>query len=138
MQRGKQPNLGQWTAPGGKLETDEAPPECARRELLEETGIQIKDGDQLVLRAIISETGPQNWLMFVYLVELDQQQPQPPLIECKEGRLAWVEMSQVMRLNIPAGDTIFYPRIIQSSSPVYEVKFVYDQNEKLIETYNFS
>ena len=29
MHRRKQPNLGQWTAPGGKVELHESPTECA-------------------------------------------------------------------------------------------------------------
>lgn len=33
---------GTWTMPGGKLDFMETPEECARRELLEETGIKAK------------------------------------------------------------------------------------------------
>jgi 8-oxo-dGTP pyrophosphatase MutT (NUDIX family) len=37
----KHPKLGKWLPPGGHLEPDETPPEAARREVKEETGLDI-------------------------------------------------------------------------------------------------
>jgi 8-oxo-dGTP diphosphatase len=34
-------SVGKWNAPGGKSEPGEAPEECARREVLEETGLRV-------------------------------------------------------------------------------------------------
>lgn len=34
-------SLGKWNAPGGKSEPGEEPEECARREVLEETGLRV-------------------------------------------------------------------------------------------------
>jgi 8-oxo-dGTP diphosphatase len=34
-------SVGKWNAPGGKFEPGEAPEECARREVLEETGLRV-------------------------------------------------------------------------------------------------
>lgn len=36
------PKHGKWLPPGGHLEENETPPECARREVLEETGLHIE------------------------------------------------------------------------------------------------
>jgi ADP-ribose pyrophosphatase YjhB (NUDIX family) len=38
--RGKPPRLGSWSLPGGAQHLGEAAQDCARRELLEETGIE--------------------------------------------------------------------------------------------------
>lgn len=34
-------SVGKWNAPGGKSEPGESPEECARREVLEETGLRV-------------------------------------------------------------------------------------------------
>ena len=90
MQRRKEPNLGQWTAPGGKIELDESPAECAVRELREETGLIVQGRPEL--RVIATETSPLpdwQWLMFIYLVTDFSGQPG----DCAEGDLAWTSRS---------------------------------------------
>jgi 8-oxo-dGTP diphosphatase len=34
-------SVGKWNAPGGKMEPGESPEQCARREVLEETGLRV-------------------------------------------------------------------------------------------------
>jgi len=36
-------SVGKWNAPGGKSEPGESPEECARREVLEETGLRVSE-----------------------------------------------------------------------------------------------
>lgn len=43
IQRGKQPNLGAWSLPGGAQELGETIETAARRELEEETGLEVGD-----------------------------------------------------------------------------------------------
>jgi 8-oxo-dGTP diphosphatase len=42
VKRGKRPFLGQWSIPGGGLHYGEAIEDCARREVREETGVEIR------------------------------------------------------------------------------------------------
>lgn len=43
IQRGNEPYKGCWAFPGGFMNIDETTATCARRELLEETGLIVKD-----------------------------------------------------------------------------------------------
>ena len=51
--RVKDPNKGLWVAPGGKLEPDESPAECAIREMREESGLELRE---LSLRGIMTRS----------------------------------------------------------------------------------
>jgi 8-oxo-dGTP diphosphatase len=42
IRRGREPLLGEWSIPGGMLELGETLEEAAARELLEETGLQVR------------------------------------------------------------------------------------------------
>jgi 8-oxo-dGTP diphosphatase len=129
MLRRKDPNLGLWTAPGGKLVQGENPQACALRELREETGLDCQDA---VLRGIITELSPlehYQWIMFVYVAP---RATGKAASAHREGDLAWVAVGQVIRLPIPQADAIFFPRIIDLAGPVYEARYTYDGQLKLV------
>ncbi len=47
VQRGHEPQLGRWSVPGGRVEPGETLQEAAAREAYEETGLEVRIGDEL-------------------------------------------------------------------------------------------
>ncbi len=128
MYRHKEPNLGLWVAPGGKIDAHETPRECALRELREETGLEATDPR---LRAIVTELSPRpdwQWMMFIYRVDVPHNAIEGDL---REGRLQWFATEAVLDLAIPQADAIFYPFVI-GDGPAVELKFEYDADLKLV------
>ena len=129
MLRNKDPNLGLWVGPGGKLEPGESPYDCAKRELYEETGLEV---DELYFRGLITEISPRpdwQWLMFLYVAT----EFSGSIVEDKrEGRLSWCALSEVMQLPIPEADKVFFQKVIHINMPFYQAKFIYDSDLCLV------
>lgn len=47
VRRGREPALGSWSLPGGRIEAGESPAEAAAREVAEETGLVVEIGELL-------------------------------------------------------------------------------------------
>ncbi len=130
MHRAKEPNRNLWTAPGGKLEAGEAPDACARREILEEAGIQAR---QMQLRGLLTLTSPRAdwaWLLFAYVVTGFEQTGVP---DPREGRLEWWAMEVVPSLPMPQADRVFLPEILDLQASLYEATFRYNASLDLVE-----
>ncbi len=57
VRRGKPPNVGSWTLPGGAQELNETVEQAARRELMEETGVEV---GPLHLAAVVDNIRPDD------------------------------------------------------------------------------
>ncbi|MGF1503541.1 MAG: NUDIX domain-containing protein [Anaerolineae bacterium] len=128
MKRRKQPNLGLWVAPGGKIEENESPVECAARELSEETGLTA---GRLALRGIITEWSPRTdwrWLMFVYTAHGLSGSLVP---DEREGEIRWWPLAEVPSLPMPEADQVFVPHVLNPDGGLYQARFVYDSNLKV-------
>ena len=121
--RVKDPNKGLWVAPGGKLEPDESPAECAIREMREESGLAVSE---LSLRGIMTEVSPRpdyQWLTFIFAATRwsGDVAPAPGV-----GEFRWVRAADVFALEIPPTDRIFFARVLRLADPPFQLKFTYD------------
>jgi mutator protein MutT len=59
IRRGQEPMKGRWSVPGGLLELGETLAEGLRREVREETGLEVEPGDLIELLDRIQREGPR-------------------------------------------------------------------------------
>ncbi len=105
LQRNKSPNRGLWSPIGGKLEmeTGESPHQCAARETLEETGLEVGVAD-LHLFCMIAERayeGKNHWLMFLFECKKPIAALPPSM---GEGAFAFHSRDAIDTLPIPETD----------------------------------
>jgi tRNA(Arg) A34 adenosine deaminase TadA/ADP-ribose pyrophosphatase YjhB (NUDIX family) len=105
LERRKEPNLGLWSPPGGKLDTGsgESPYACACREAEEELGLVLEPGD-LHLTGIVSEHGYEgaaHWLMFLFEIKPRLTRRPDPI---REGMFAFFTATELGTLAMPETD----------------------------------
>jgi len=133
MHRNKEPNFGLWTAPGGKVELGESPHDTARREMAEETGLEIEVRD-LCMRGFCTEVSslPEwQWFLFIFVTTRFQGTLKA---DRREGNLAWISLEEYFTtLPIPQADAIFAPRVLTMNEGYFQAKFVYNERLELVE-----
>jgi 8-oxo-dGTP diphosphatase len=110
---------GKWNGLGGKFEAGETPEECVRREALEESGLIIQNPRLHGLLMFPNFKG-DDWYVFVFTASEFSGE----FIDSPEGRLEWIEDSQLSSLNLWESDHIFFPWI--QSGEFFSAKFDYD------------
>ncbi len=94
-EKGKNDSVLKWAFPGGKQKYSESREECVRREILDETGYDIKPVHQISLRV-----HPQFLITIVYhLCSLNSPEP---IVEPSEphevAEIKWIEISKIRSL----------------------------------------
>jgi len=113
-------NRDKWIGVGGKFEEGESPEECARREILEETGLTP---GRLCYRGIVtfvSDRWPTEHMHLFLARDLSGEQ-----IVCDEGELAWVDKRELPKLNQWEGDRIFLG-LLEEERPFFSLKLEYE------------
>lgn len=119
LHRRKNPNKDMFSPIGGKLDivSGESPAQCARREIMEEAGIDVPI-ERLHLIGLVSEAayeGHGHWLMFVYRV-LGPVWVEPR--DMNEGRLEWHTPEEIATLPVPDSDRdVLWPLINKADPP---------------------
>lgn len=123
IHRRRPPNQHLYSPIGGKLdvETGESPTQCARREIMEEAGIEVPI-ERLRLKGMISETafeGAGHWLIFWYRVEGAVEVAEQDI---PEGRLEWRSPDEIGSLPVPDTDRrILWPLVIEHENGFFAV-----------------
>ena len=111
---------GKWNGLGGKLEADESPLTAAQRELAEESGLALEEsqfkGLGVLSFPLFKPKKKEDWLVYVFRVDLPSNDSSPVYQENPEGELHWILESQVMNLSLWPGDEYFLPLMMQKQS----------------------
>ena len=114
-------NHNKWVGIGGKFEFGETPYDCARREILEETGLVP---DTLFYRGIITFVSDRYGTEYMHLFTCNSFSG--ALKEnCNEGELVWINKNEIYELPIWEGDKIFF-RLIDKEEKFFSLKLVYE------------
>jgi 8-oxo-dGTP diphosphatase len=112
-------HAGKWNGLGGKLEPGESPEECVIREVLEESGLRIRNPRLHGFLTFPGFANDEDWYAFVFSASEFEGQ----LIDSQEGNLAWINDEQLFELPLWEGDFIFLPWLNQDN--FFSGKFVY-------------
>jgi 8-oxo-dGTP diphosphatase len=125
LHRTKEPHKGKYIPIGGRLEPFETPIEAAKREIKEETGFNVKD---LKFCGIMVETSPVkfNWVNFIYLGNINFSKP----VSCKEGRLEWIKISNILNIPTPTTDRYIYQYILKNKNFMFNA--IYNKKIELL------
>lgn len=119
---------GMYNGLGGKLDSGESPEDCAKRELLEESGLIVK---KMRMKGMLSFpdalfTG-HDWYVFVFIVDEFEGE----LFENSvEGDLEWVDNDKLLDLKMNEGDYVFMKWF--DKDEMFSAKFNYD-GKKLVD-----
>ncbi len=113
---------------GGHVEKGEGIFQSARRELLEETGLQAEN--LYLVGTIVLDTGENpGIIIFVYRGDTPTGKP----ITSPEGNLAWVPIQQALSLPLVEDLYTLLPKVLETRSdmPLFSGFYEYE-NEKLV------
>ena len=113
-------NRDKWIGLGGKLERDESPEDCLKREICEESGLKLSAWR---FRGIITfvNTVCKTEIMYLYTSDAFEG----ALTDCDEGVLEWVKKTELLSLPLWEGDKIFL-RLLNENAPFFSLKLCYD------------
>lgn len=116
-------NKDKWIGVGGKFEPGETPEMCAAREMKEETGLSPMD---LTYRGIVhftSNEAPDEDMHLFTCTKFTGT-----LIDCDEGVLEWVPISDIGKLNLWEGDMVFL-KLLHEGAPFFILALRYEGNK---------
>ena len=119
-------NHDKWIGVGGKFEAGESPFDCARREILEECGITVKN---LKYRGIVTFVSSEYGTEYMHLFTATEYDGEIDY-DCDEGCLEWVKKEKTKDLPIWEGDKIFFD-LLDEDLRFFSLKLEY-RGDKLI------
>ena len=95
VRRANDPGAGLWSVPGGRVEKSEYLTDALRREILEETGLEIEVAE---LAGLFEVVGEDHFVVLDYLATVSGSDPTPrPMGDADDAR--WVPLDEIKDLD---------------------------------------
>jgi len=101
IRRGKKPALGQWSVPGGKQEAGETLVNACRREVLEETGIEVNL--QSIAAVVERITEGFHYLIVDFVAFPADATPQLPVAASDVTEAVWTPLDRLDNYDLVQG-----------------------------------
>lgn len=134
-------NRDKWIGIGGKFEEGESPEDCVRREVREETGLELQEPRYCGIVTFQSDEMVETEFMHLFHVTRFSGE----IRDCDEGVLEWISKERFAELPHWDGDRIFLT-LLDREVPFFSLKLTYQKgvlveallNEKAIRVEDFS
>lgn len=124
-------HAGKYNGLGGKFEPGESPEQCMKREVREESGLEVLSWRLNGMITFPTFDGSNDWYVFVFTITDFRGE----LIDSPEGELHWIADERLDQLNLWEGDRIFLPWLEQPG--MFSARFVYDGPRLVDHTVNW-
>lgn len=119
-------NKDKWIGIGGKFEEGESPFDCAKREVKEETGLEVQNLEYRGIVTFVSKDKNGTYYELMHLFWTNSfTGTQNKSSDCDEGDLEWVLKSKMDSLPHWQGDEIFLD-LIEKKVPFFSLKLIYE------------
>ena len=118
-------NEGKWIGIGGHIEENESKEDALKREIKEETGLDVLSYTYRAKLTFINDDYEE--IMYLFTVEEFKGE----IIDCDEGELHFVKIKDIPHLNIWEGDKVFLDLLLKDE-PYFELLLRY-KLDKLVE-----
>lgn len=124
-------NEDKWVGVGGHFMDNECPFSCVKREVREETSLDI---DSFKLRGVVTFISDcwETDYMFLYTASINDELRASIDVNdynlCDEGNLRWVNKKELLTYNIWEGDKIFL-ELLESGKCGFDLKLTYRGNQ---------
>jgi 8-oxo-dGTP diphosphatase len=120
----------QYNGVGGHIERDEDPYTGAKREILEETGLDVRE---LRLRAVYNiDTGAETGIMLYVFTAISDRRD--GLAESPEGTLHWIPLTALAGYDLVEDLPLILPKVaaMPPDVPPYFIHVSYDDDDQIV------